>query len=167
MVTENKNQYKGFTILAIFTILSGVLLLGENYGVLPAVHNFWPLASGALGAGFLLLYRSGKLESLLVGIGTYLICFSVLALICNYTSWRILKHAWPLFIGFLGISMLSIFFFARRQYLYLSLGSGLIMLALVFFFVFSVDPLLWPLSLIMFGISVLLLNYFRIKRGEL
>lgn len=164
---QSSKFFSGYVILAIFSIISGLLLLGENYGLLPAVHNFWPFASGALGIGFLLLYRKKKLESLLVGIGTYLICFSILALICNFTSWRILKDTWPLFISFLGISMLCIFLFAKKQFLYFSLGSSLIMLSLVFFFVFSVDPLLWPLSLILFGISVILLNYFRIKRGAI
>lgn len=166
MIQANK-FFSGYVILAIFSIISGLLLLGENYGLLPAIHNLWPFASGTLGIGFLLLYRKKKLESLLVGIGTYLICFSVLALICNFTSWRILKDTWPLFIAFLGISMLCIFFFAKRQFLYFSLASGLIMLSLVFFFVFSVDPMLWPLSLILFGISVILLNYFRTKRGAI
>lgn len=157
----------GFVILALFCIISGILLLGENYGILPAVHNLWPVASGALGIGFLLLFRKRKFESLLVGIGTYLLCFSVLALVCNFTSWRILKHTWPLFIAFLGISLICIFFVATRSFIYLLLGGGLIMLAIFFFFVFSVDPDLWPLSLILFGISVILLNYFRIKRGAL
>ncbi len=164
-MTESSKFFSGYVILAIFSIISGLLLLGENYGLLPAVHKLWPLASGALGIGFLLLYRRKKLESLLVGIGTYLICFSILALICNFTSWLILKDTWPLFISFLGISMLCIFIFAKRHILYFSIGSSLIMLSLVFFFVFSVDPLLWPLSLILFGISIILLNYFRTKRG--
>ncbi len=163
----NKKHINGFTILAIFSIISGLLLIGENYGILPPVHKLWPLASGALGAGFLLLYRKRKLETLLIGIGTYLICFSALALICNFTSWGILKETWPLFIGFLGISLLSIFFFGRRHFLYFSIGSGLIMLSVVFFFVFTVDPLLWPLSLILFGLTILFVNYFRTKGDAL
>lgn len=166
-MNEKRRILNGFSILAFFCVISGLLLLGENYGALPAVHNLWPIASGTLGVGFLLLYRRRKLESLLVGIGTYLICFSILALVCNFTSWRILKDTWPLFIAFLGISLLCIFLFANRHFLYLLLGSVLIMLALTFFFVFSVDPKLWPLSLILFGISVILLNYFRTKRGAL
>ncbi len=164
---ENIKNFNGFTILAIFSIISGLVLIGENYGVLPPVHKLWPLASGALGIGFLLLYRRRKLEILLIGIGTYLVCFSALALICNFTSWHILKEAWPLFIGFLGISMFSIFFFGKRHFLYFSIGSGLIMLSVVFFFVFTVDPLLWPLSLVLFGLTILFVNYFRTKRGAL
>lgn len=159
--------FNGYVILAIFSIISGILLIGENYLGLPPFHKLWPIAPGALGIGFLLLHQRRKFETLLAGIGAYLICFSILALVCNFTSWRILKHTWPLFIAFLGISLLVIYFFANRHFLYLSLGGVMIMLALLFFFIFSVDPKLWPLSLILFGISVILLNYFKNKRSQI
>lgn len=160
-MNNTNNHLGGYVILAIFCIISGILLLGENYGLLPPVHKLWPLACTFLGTGFILLYRKKKFESLLIGIGSYLIFFSILALVLNFKSWYLLKEAWPVFIIMLGLSLVSIFFFGNRHILYLILGLFLIMLSLVSFFVFAIDPLLWPLSLILFGISVLLLNFLK------
>ena len=159
----NGTRSKGtFTALGAFSILAGLLVLGENYGLIPAVHKvFWPIVTGALGYGFILLYRQGRGDGVLVGTGTYILAFSVLAVALNFTSWGMLRWLWPLFVGFLGLSLLAVYIAVHRDVLYLAFGLGFISLCLVFFFVFSVDPWLWPISLVFFGLTILLVNILK------
>ncbi len=159
-ILEGRRKRGKFTVLGVFSVIAGIAVLGENYGYFPAVHRLWPLATAALGYGFLLLHRRGRTDMVLVGTGVYLLFFSGLALFLNYTSWWELSWLWPIFVGFLGVSILGVYFAGYQDVLYLAFGLAFVSLCLAFFFVFSVDPDLWPISLVLFGMTILLVNYF-------
>ena len=67
-----------------------------------------PLLITSLGGGLVgIFHQRGRRESVFLGAGVYLICFSLLALYCSFTSWSRLAVLWPLFIGFLGVAFLA------------------------------------------------------------
>ncbi len=157
--TANKSRY---SVLAFLCISIGALLILENYGYIRGVYNLWPVFPMITGAGFYLLYKDrGKRDSVLLAMGVYLLQFSALAFYENYTSWSGMEYLWPFFVGFLGVSFLSIFVSTGKGIIFFHLGVFLIGLCLIFFLIFSVDYRLWPISLILFGISILLIKEFN------
>lgn len=169
MPGANAPTVKGeFRALGILATAAGFLLLAENAGWVGAVHNFWPVFPAFLGIGLILLFRKrwpGDL--LLLGLGTYLLGVSILFLVLNYTSWWALTRAWPVFVALLGVSSWIASFFSDSLRLVLSAsGTLLILMAGVFYLVFTVNPGLWPVSMILFGLWVLFVTWARGARGQ-
>jgi hypothetical protein len=142
----------------------GLLLIGIGiaYGIdfylkLHLVNRLWPLLITILGIGFFGIFiKRGKHESAYLGTSIYLTSFSVLALFCNFSTWKNLAAYWPGFILFLGISFIGPFIFDRAKRLALLIGLLLISMAVVFYFVFSVNGSLWWTIFVLTGISVLI-----------
>jgi hypothetical protein len=154
---------RSFQVLAGICILFGILFLLENYGALSGVYNFWPIFPLVVGLGLNLLYfRRGRRDPIALGMGMYLILFSSLAFYCNFTSWAVIATLWPLFAGFMGVSLLVVAYFEKKQPVMILIGLCLCLLCLTFILVFTIDLRLWPISLVLFGIFILLIRrYWR------
>ena len=147
--------------LAILSIICGALMLMDTYGYLGGVYKLWPVFPLILGVGLCLLYfKKQRFDFALLGIGTYFICISFFFLFLNYTSWSILVDAWPLFIGFLGLSFLAPVIFGKKRGIFIFLALFLIFLSSIFVLAFSANSKLWPISLVLFGICLLLVGRF-------
>jgi hypothetical protein len=152
-----------FRLLSILSVVVGILLLFDHFGILNGVHRLWPVFPALAGAGLFLLFRQRRQRDLvLAGIGTYLVGVSILCFVCEFSSWSILAHAWPVFVALLGVSSIVASVFAQRTRLILaSSGVMLILVAGVFLLVVQIDPGLWPMSLVLFGLWALLVASAR------
>ena len=147
--------------LAIICIICGALLLLSAYGIIGEISKLWPVFPLILGVGLCLLYfKKQRFDFALLGIGTYFICISFFFLFLNYTSWSILTDAWPLFVGFLGLAFLAPVIFGKKRGIFIFLALFLIFLSSVFILAFSADSKFWPISLVLFGICLLLVGRF-------
>jgi len=151
-----------YDVMAGCAIVIGILLLAENFGFIGNVGVLWPLVVTLGGSALVMAGRNrGVYGRGLVGVGVYLLQTSLLFLYLNFTSWSYIAHLWPAFIGFLGV---SIFVSGRggvRSGVLLYLSAFLVILALLFFLIFTVDPKLWPISLVLLGISLAFLGRER------
>jgi len=149
------------SILAILCIISGSILLFESYGYFKGIYLFWPVFPLIMGIGFFLLFfRKNRQDSALLGIGAYLVLVSMLFFFLNFTSWSILANIWPLFIGFLGLSFLAPIIWARERGVFIPIAFFLLFLCGAFLLVFTIDTRLWPISLVLLGICLLLIGKF-------
>lgn len=159
-MAQNKLDSIGSKVYRRFGIL--LLIVGSLYGLdtylnLNVASRLWPIIITTLGIGFIGIFlKRGHKEPSYLGIGIYLICFSFLALYCNFTSWSTLAEYWPGFIFFLGLSFTFAFIFDRSKRLLFLMGLLLISLSIVFFFVFSISSTLWWTVFILTGLSVLI-----------
>lgn len=148
-----------YDALAGLLILAGAVLLGGNLGWAASLARLWPvfvlLAGGALIVAGL---RRGPLGGGPVGAGTFLVLTAVLFQYLSLVGWEQMEACWPLFVGFLGASIFASGVGGRLRGPVLFLSAVLVLLSLVFFLVFTIDPALWPLSLVLFGLSLLLLG---------
>jgi len=146
-----------YSRVSVLLIIIGVLLGLDNYLDLALAADWWPLFVLTTGLGFIGIYRQKKLNgSLYLGIGVYLICFSVLAMICNFTSWNCLAFWWPLFIAFWGIAQLTVLFCGSGDRLLLFTSLMLISVSVLFFLIFTYHGQFWWLIFVMVGLSILL-----------
>lgn len=147
-------------ILSILCVLVGGYLLLENFGLFKGYAGFgWPLTVTLAGiALFIGGWGRGRYGQGAVGIGTFLILSSILFLYLNLTSWSLMKEMWTLFIGFLGVSIIASGFRTKQNRLFFYLGIILILLSLTFYLIFGIDPKLWPISLVLLGVSLFLLG---------
>ena len=146
-----------FGIFAFLCILSGVVLMLDNYGLMQGAHRLWPVFPLAIGCGFILIFFQRYRHDLkIMGIGTYLVGVSIFFFFCNYTSYSIVKRFWPVFLFLFGLSVLSVVPFSPRKLLYFAIAFALLSLSVVFFLVFAYDARLWPISLVFFGICIVL-----------
>jgi hypothetical protein len=73
-----------------------------------------------------------------------------------------MARLWPLFLGIVGVCFLVTTILTRnRIFLYISILFVALFGAL--WLVFSVSLRLWPLSLVVFGMSLLSINFFAKK----
>lgn len=152
-----------FRLLSILSVVVGVLLLLDHFGVLNGVHRLWPVFPALVGAGLLLLFRQRRRGDLiLAGVGSYLVGVSILFFVCEFSSWSILARAWPAFVALLGFSSILASLFAQRtRPILASSGVLLILVAGVFLLVVEVNSGLWPMSLVLFGMWALLVASVR------
>ncbi len=151
-----------YNVLALLCIGIGVLLMLENYGYIKGVYNLWPIFPLILGIGLCMLYvDKGKTNPTILAMGVYIIQFSALAFYANYTTWKSMEFLWPFFVGFLGVAFLFVYFSTGKGMIFFHLGVFLAGLCVVFFLIFSIDYRLWPISLVLFGISILLIKEFN------
>jgi hypothetical protein len=151
-------------ILAIVFILAGTVLTLENTGIISGFSRLWPLFLLITGAGFMILFSERKKVDLaLLFVGTVLTLMGVFFLYLNFTSWSETATHWPVFLA-IGGGGFGAVYAACRIRLFLFLALGLVLIAGVFYLVFMVSKMLWPLSLVAFGVSLLLVNHFYLKR---
>jgi CDP-diglyceride synthetase len=149
---ERLTSYSRFAIL-LFII--GGLFGADSLFHLSVAYKLWPLIITILGIGFIGIFRKrDRKEALYLTVGIYLICFSGLALWCDFTRWGTLKTFWPLFIAFLGIALTLAYTICNKTYLWLLIGLLLISTSVVFFFVFSISHDLWWTVFLLAGMSV-------------
>ncbi len=145
--------------LAPLLILIGVLLTLENFQLIGAVSAHWPLLLLVLGVGFLMLfYQRQRSDTVLLWLGSFLM---ILALFCYYltfTGWSQLSWLWPIFLGIVGLSFLALGIDTRKR-VYLYFAGGFSALFVILMLVFSVSTRLWPMSFVIFGLSLLVLEY--------
>jgi hypothetical protein len=147
-----KNVYSR---LALILVAIGLLFAVDAALKLSVVYKLWPLVIAVFGVGMLGIYRKTKPRGILyLGVGTYLCCFSVLALWCNFEGWARLGRLWPLFILFLGAVFVAASLFSPRRRFHLLAGLLLISLSAVFFLVFSLGASYWWTALILGGLSI-------------
>lgn len=154
---------KTLGVLAVSFIIAGVVLTLENYSVLQGIHKLWPLMPLMIGAGFIFLFfHVRKQDAMLMWLGSFLACISIFFLCLNFTSWSSLAHLWPVFLGIVGLCFLAVSIFIRKKvFIYLSVAFVALFLAL--YFVFTVSSKLWPLSLVVFGMSLIIIDYVNSK----
>lgn len=147
-----------FTALAVLCLIAGLLLTLDNIGVVTGIWRLWPILSLFLGLGGIWFFRSGRTTDVIpLGIGTFLILISIFFFVLNYTSWSYMPKLWPTFIGIFGASIIAGACFIEKKRWFVTSGFFFIFLSAVFFVVFTVDASLWPVSLMLFGIWLLLL----------
>ncbi len=150
--TEKISSYSRFAVL-LFTI--GGLFAVDSLFHLSFIYKLWPLIITMLGIGFIGIFKTrDRKESLYLSVGIYLVCFSFLALFCDFTNWAILKSFWPIFIAFLGISITFSYALCQKKTAWLLAGLLLLSTSAVFFLVFSVSKELWWSVFLLAGMSV-------------
>ncbi|MBN1422077.1 MAG: hypothetical protein JXP34_25110 [Planctomycetes bacterium] len=148
-----------FWFLATVLVFAGLILVAENYEILPGAHRFWPVFPSILGLGFLALaLRRRPADPMLFGLGILILCLSALFFFCSFAGWSILSRFWPVFIGILGIALLSASPWGRDRRFLATIGTVLVLLSAVFLLVVTVDARLWPLSFVVTGASLYLLG---------
>ncbi len=156
---QNTKTYSRFAFLLIAI---GMLLSIDSFLGVPLVYKLWPLLCAILAFGFIGIFmRRGGREPVFLAIGIYLLCFTLLALFCSFTTWSYQKDFWPLYLSFLGISFLAMFFFSQKRYAFLLLGLLLLSLSGVFFVVFSLGGQYWWIVFILVGLSILIAERTR------
>ncbi len=151
------------SVFAFLFIFFGLLLLVENYTTIYPFSRLWPLLIVFLGFGLLLVfYRRRRSDLFLLGMASFMLQIGLFFQYLNFTTWRQMAELWPLFIGFLSISCLWVAFYERviKVLYYISIVLG--MLCVSFMLVFNIDPKLWPITLVFFGISLLIIRRFGI-----
>jgi len=150
--TEKLSSYGRFAIL-LFVI--GGLFAIDSWFHLSFIYKLWPLIITMLGIGFIGIFKTrDRKEALYLAVGIYLICFSGLALFCDFTHWGVLKTLWPIFISFLGIAITFSYVLCQKRAAWLLAGLLLISTSAVFFLVFSVSKDLWWSVFLLAGMSV-------------
>ena len=143
--------------LALYLILIGLLFSVDYFLGFSIAYKLWPILILNLGIGFIGIFtKLNTREPLYLVVGEYLILFSFLALYCNFTTWGILAHMWPLFILFFGCVLITQFFFLNKNRFVLFLGLLLSFLSIFFFLVFSFGGQYWWSIFILIGLSILL-----------
>lgn len=149
--------------LALILILAGIVVTLENFSLLNGISLHWPLLPIVTGIGFVILYfNRNRSDTFLNWLGTFMISNGILFYYLNFTTWNRLATEWPLFFLVLGISFLTATILDRKK-VYLYSAIGFITLFLIFYLVFSISARLWPLSLFLLGIDLLLIDHFNRK----
>ncbi|MBN2449646.1 MAG: hypothetical protein JXR77_04615 [Lentisphaeria bacterium] len=144
----------GVLLLAIGILLGADALLGLRF-----VYRLWPLLITVLALGLLGIYhKSRRRMPAFLAAGTYLLCFSVLALHCSLTSWGAMAHLWPLFIAFLGFVFLALYGIHSARRFSLLAGCLLLSLAAVFGILRFWGGQHWWTAFLLAGISILLVE---------
>jgi hypothetical protein len=157
-------QVRSIFILAVVIIVAGAALSLENMGVISGASRFWPGFINVLGTGFCILFFNRRKNDLaLLWLGTALNLLGLFFFFLNFTSWRHMTTLWPVFLGIAGVSFLVLYGSGRAR-IFLFLAVALIMLSAVFYLVFGVSLTLWPLSLVAFGVSLLFVNHYYLRK---
>jgi len=148
--------------LGLLLILIGALSALDTLLDLAVVYKLWPVLIAMVGIGLIGIFYKGnsKVQMFLVA-GVYLLCFSGLALLCNFTSWAAMANLWPLFITFLGAVFVALFFVREKGHAYLLTGLLLISVSVVFCVILTVGADWWWTILILAGLSILAAEQFK------
>ena len=160
---KNSNS---FNVLALVLILLGLILTLDNFNIINGAFNLWPLLTLIIGIGFCLLFHKNRNKDLvLLGLGSFITMISLFFFYLNFTTWTKLSYLWPVFITTLGLSFLPPYSFSKNN-IVISLGILLMAIGLSFIFIFSIDTSLWPLSLVLTGVSFLIISIFSTKKRK-
>lgn len=152
----------GYHRLALMLIVIGMLFAVDTIAGTAVVWRLWPLTITIMGIGFLGIFaKRERREVPYLAVGVYLICFSGLALYCNFTAWTVLAALWPLFVAFLGLALLAAFIFHRHSRRMLLMALLVISLAVGFFLVFNLSAGFWWVIFVLSGISILIAERAR------
>jgi hypothetical protein len=151
------------TVLAVFLIIAGSLITMENFDMIKGVTYHWPILLVVFGAGFLMLFfERNRNDPVLMWLGTFQIALSLLFYYLNATSWKNLASLWPVFLGAVGISFLTVAIFSRKM-LFVYFAGSFLGLFIIFTLVFSISSKLWPLSFVVFGLSLIIIEQINSK----
>ena len=157
MSQTNNLDKTTYTRLAILLITIGLLIALDSMLKISIIPKLWPILLTLLGTGLIGIFIKRKISgSLYMAAGGYLICFSGLALYCNFTSWNQISSLWPLFILFLGIVFLTQFLVNRQKRSLLLASLLLLSVSIFFLFVFTLNIQFWWSIFILIGISLLI-----------
>ncbi|MBN2543410.1 hypothetical protein JXI42_11150 [bacterium] len=147
--------------LAVMFIIVGIVLTMENLYVFKGFSVHWPIFLAIVGCGFVMLfYRKSRDDVVLLWLGTFVLLLGAFFYYLNYTSWESLENLWPVFLGLIGISFLSIGII-KKNLIFNIFAISFIALYLIFTMVFSLSTRLWPMSFVIFGTALLVLEYLR------
>ena len=159
---------RGALIPGLFLILFGAWLFAQNLGVpVPGMDRLWPLFPLVFGLVFLLrFFQGGRQDDGLVftGVAGTLVGAFFLAITLGPLEWGDLGRYWPAFVLIGGAAFLAQWLVrpAERGLLIpagIALAVGLVALAFTLNLASSAlaeqVARLWPLALILAGISVL------------
>jgi hypothetical protein len=145
-------------VLAMLLIIGGSLITMENYSIIQGVTFHWPLLLLIFGFGFVMLFFERKRsDPVLIWLGTFQITLSILFYFLNATTWKNLVSLWPVFLGIVGVSFLAVAIFWRKM-LFIYFAGSFLALFIIFTLVFSISSRLWPLSFVVFGLSLLIID---------
>ena len=151
------------TVLALFLIIAGSLITMENFGLIRGITFHWPALMLIFGSGFLFLFfERDKNDPVLMWLGTFQIALALLFYYLNATSWKNLVSLWPVFLGAVGISFLTVAIFSRKM-LFVYFAGSFLGLFIIFTLVFSISSKLWPLSFVVFGLSLIIIEQINSK----
>ncbi|MHC4874178.1 MAG: hypothetical protein ACYTFY_20195 [Planctomycetota bacterium] len=155
MLSINNKRNTTYRRLAVMLIVVGLLFAVDSILNLSFVYKLWPILLTVMGSGLVAVYFKRKTQgTFILAAGEYLICFSLLALYCNFTDWGQMGNLWPLFIVFLAINFTTFFIIDTRRRLMLLAGLLLFSLAISFFVIFSAGGQFWWVILILTGTSI-------------
>ncbi len=141
---------------SIFLIITGIIITLENYHMITRVSHHWPFLLLIMGLGFILLFfNKNRSDGVLLWLGSFQFFLGLFFYYLNAASWKQLVTLWPVFLGIVGFSFLSVAVFTRRM-IFGYFSSAFIALFIIFTLVFSISYRLWPLSFVVFGISLLI-----------
>lgn len=150
--------------LAVLLIVAGLVVTLENIGMVQGISKHWPVLPIILGIGFSILFLSGQWqEHAVIWFATFFSTCGLLFYYLNFSSWSRLATQWPLFLLIIGMSFFSVAWYFRKKVYFFSAVS-FISLFLIFFLVFNISVRLWPLSLLLLGIDLLLINQWNLKQ---
>ncbi len=151
-----------FIRLGIVLILLGLLFAAEHHFRIRILYRFWPLILTIWGCGFLKIYfRRERREASFLGLGLFVIFFSIFNLYFAFFGWEALTRLWPALIGLLGITFLCLFLFHRSKRIFLLIGMFLGSLCVIFFLVFYLSGDLWWTTFVLAGLSILAVGRSR------
>jgi hypothetical protein len=143
---------------ATILIIVGSLILLENFQIIRGISIHWPIFLLITGGGFVLLFfQRDHVDQVLLWLGSFIFILGVFFYYLNFTSWDRLSSLWPFFLGIIGFSFLSVGMFTRKK-IFAYFAIFFIALFIVFTLVYSVSIKLWPISFVVFGICLLILD---------
>ena len=153
------SKTSSFNVLAGIMIILGIILLLENFHIVDGAWMIWPFLPLILGIGFTMLYFRTRKDLVLLGLGTFIGLNSLFFFYLNLTSWVLLAYLWPAFIVFVGLTFFACWLPSRKRVL-LYLGMFLTALGISFILIFAISTRLWPLTLVLTGISFIIISIF-------
>lgn len=155
---------RSLLLVAIVLILVGALLTLENFSLVQGVSVHWPVFLLIVGAGFCLLYyHRDQDDDAVLWLGSFSFFLGLFFYFLNYTNWHQLATLWPVFLGIVGLSFLSLGI-VTRNYVFTIFGTAFVGLFIVFTLVFTISFKLWPLSMTTFGLCLWILDTLNRKR---
>lgn len=157
--------FSSYGRLGILLSVIGIFLAIDSFTDSAVLYKLWPLLLTLLGTGFFGIYmQRARREGSYIGVGTFTVGFSALALYCNFTSWNTLSSLWPIFIALLGLSMLTCYLYGNRRPAILLTSLLFISLAAAFYLIFSFNNSLWWTTFIFAGCSFVVFDRARRSR---
>ena len=152
---------KTAVFIAPLLIFAGLMLTLENFQILHGVSCHWPVLLLILGCGFcLLFFQHQQKDVVMLWLGSFITFLGVFFYYLNFTTWADLSWLWPVFLGIVGMAFLAVGI-AKRSSLYIYFAAVFILLFVILTLVFSVSTRLWPMSFVVFGAGLWMLEYLH------